>query len=99
MDVALHQIADAVTMFAYELSITLHPLVRCVARHSTPNYKHHALFQVQLCMLPFPGKLFSLQSILRECGPSDEMQDLISVYTSSPALLFALQKLLQFSAF
>ena len=45
-------------MFAYELSIALHPLIGCVPRHSTANCQHHALFQVQLCMLAFPGKLF-----------------------------------------
>lgn len=97
MDVALHQILYAVTMFACEMSVALHLLVGCVARHSMANYRHHALFWVQSCMLAFPGKLsFSLQSISEECGPSDMMQDLISVCTSNPALV-ALRKLLQFS--
>lgn len=99
MDVALHQILNAVTMFTYEMSIALHLLVGCVARHSMANYRHHTLFWVQSCMLAFPGKLsFSLQSISKERGPSDMMWDLISVCTSNPALV-ALRKLLQFSMF
>lgn len=100
MDVALYQMANAVTMFVYEMPIAAHPLVGCVARDSTPNCQHHALFQVQLCMLAFRGKLFfSLQSISREQDPSAVIQDLISVCTSSPALLFELRKLLHFFAF
>lgn len=57
MNVVIYQIANAVTMFAYEMSITVCPLVGRVARHSMPNCQHRALFQVQLYTLAFPGKL------------------------------------------
>jgi len=44
-------------LFTYEMSIAEHPPVGSVARHGILNCQHRAIFQVQLCMLAFPGNL------------------------------------------
>lgn len=57
MGTVLHQIANTITVFTYEVSIAVHPFLACVTTHSMPNCQHHALFQVQLCVLAFSAKL------------------------------------------